>query len=626
MNNIMRGIRSNITLPSFLDNVWVAINALLMNKLRTLLTTLGICIGIASVIIMVSAGEAVQNYISRQFMSIGPDLVYVLPSGALDLGRGDPQSNGQSASFSSLTMRDVAKLEDPFNMPNVKMVIPELEMMRTTEYGSSQIRGQVVGVPETYFGVVRWNVTSGRLMDEQDSLTSARVAVLGNNLVAKLFPDGVNPIGETIRVGGVPLKVIGVLEKFGGGGGLDTGQNDVVVVPLTTAQSRLQTERNVSGELPLSGIILQATSITSIDDVSSAATKLMRREHKINAFKDDDFTITTTRDLLNSFNAVIGIVTIFLSVIAGISLLVGGIGVMNIMMVTVTERTREIGLRKAVGARYRDIMGQFLTEATVICFIGGAAGLYLALLAMLAVQAAIPALGATVSPRSIVLAVGVTTLIGMFFGLAILLGSIVIGAIHLWRSNQRSSWLSAIVLIIAVVIIIVGIIGVMPTLLAQFGGPVDVAAQGTASPLTVAQPVVLETTMPTNTSTPTVTPTHLPTLTPAPSETEIVLVTPITYTAADTAATTDCSVIAKTMLNLRGDPSVNQQAIGRIFAGSLLPVTGRSADKQWWRVTSNIGNMTVEGWVNVQYVTADKACDDSKVPIIDPTVMPLRTP
>ncbi len=201
----------------------------------------------------------------------------------------------------------------------------------------------------------------------------------------------------------------------------------------------------------------------------------------------------------------------------------------------------------------------------------------------------------------------------LMLSFAILLGSIVIGAIHLWRSNQRSGCLSAIVLILAVVIIIVGIIGVMPTLLAQFGGPVDAAAQGTASPLTVTQPVVLETTTPTNTSTPTVTPTHLPTLPPAPSETEIVLVTPITYTAADTA-------------NLRGDPSVNQQAIGRIFAGSLLPVTGRSADKQWWRVTSNIGNMTVEGWVNVQYVTADKACDDSKVPIIDPTVMPLRTP
>ena len=214
----------------------------------------------------------------------------------------------------------------------------------------------------------------------------------------------------------------------------------------------------------------------------------------------------------------------------------------------------------------------------------------------------------------------------LMLSFAILLGSIVIGAIHLWRSNQRSGWLGAVVLIIAVVIIIVGIIGVMPTLLAQFGGPVDVAAQGTASPLTVTQPEVLETTTPTDTSTPTVTPTHLPTLTPAPSETEIVLVTPIIYTSADTAAKTDCSVIAKTMLNLRGDPSVNQQAIGRIFAGSLLPVTGRSADKQWWRVTSNIGNMTVEGWVNVQYVTADKACDDSKVPIIDPTVVPLRTP
>jgi putative ABC transport system permease protein len=246
--------------------------------------------------------------------------------------------------------------------------------------------------------------------------SNARVAVLGETTVKRLFPEGVNPLGETIQIGGVPFRVIGVLEKYSGAS-FGEDNNDVICIPLTTAQTRLQTERNLSGELPVSVIVMQATSTSTIDSAVEATTRFLHNQHKIKPGKEDDFIVTTTKDLIKSFDAVIGIITIFLSVIGGISLLVGGIGVMNIMMVTVTERTREIGLRKAVGARYRDIMLQFLTEATVLCFVGGALGLYIALVLILGVRAAIPDLNPTVSLRSIVLAVGVTSFIGMFFGL-----------------------------------------------------------------------------------------------------------------------------------------------------------------------------------------------------------------
>ncbi len=407
-----------ITLPPFFDNVRVAFVSLLANKMHAILTTLGICIGIALVIILVSTGEAVQNYVAQQFMSIGPDLIYVMPADSMNLARAasSQTSNSLSAAFSSLTMKDVERLREPFNVPNIKAVIPELEIIRTTEYGSNQVRGQVVGVPGSYFEVVRWNVSAGRLMDDQDEITGARVAVLGQNTAKNLFPAEDTPLDKTIRIAGVPFRVIGVLERFGGMS-IDAGQNDFIAVPLTTAQLRLQTERNISGELPLSAIMLQATNVSSVNSVVEATTQFLRGEHKIKPDKDNDFMVTTTKELLKSFDAVIGILTVFLSVIGGISLLVGGIGVMNIMLVTVTERTREIGLRKAVGARYRDIMGQFLTEAVVLCFIGGVVGLYVALLLIAVIRLAVPDLAASVSLQSIVLAVGVTCFIGIFFGL-----------------------------------------------------------------------------------------------------------------------------------------------------------------------------------------------------------------
>ncbi len=407
-----------VSLPPFLENVRVAFTSLFANKLRALLTTLGICIGIASVIVLVSAGEAVQNYIAQQFLSVGPDLIYILPSSSANLSQAfnSVSSNGQSAEFSPLTIKDAELLRDPLNVPGVKMVEPALQLVRTTEYGSSQVRSQLVGISATYLDMIRWKIGSGRGIDEQDMTSNARVAVLGETTVKRLFPEGVNPLGETIQIGGVPFRVIGVLEKYSGAS-FGEDNNDVICIPLTTAQTRLQTERNLSGELPVSVIVMQATSTGTIDSAVEATTRFLRNQHKIKPGKEDDFIVTTTKDLIKSFDAVIGVITIFLSVIGGISLLVGGIGVMNIMMVTVTERTREIGLRKAVGARYRDIMLQFLTEATVLCFVGGALGLYIALVLILGVRAAIPDLNPTVSLRSIVLAVGVTSFIGMFFGL-----------------------------------------------------------------------------------------------------------------------------------------------------------------------------------------------------------------
>jgi putative ABC transport system permease protein len=210
--------------------------------------------------------------------------------------------------------------------------------------------------------------------------------------------------------------VIGTLVKYGGSS-FGSDQDDIIVIPLSAATAHLQTLRNVSGQLPVSQIYVQAVSPDAIDQIVDTATKFMRQEHKIKPGKDDDFQVSSQKDLVGSLNSVISVLTIFLGIIAGISLLVGGIGVMNIMLVTVTERTKEIGLRKAVGARGWDVLFQFLTEATVLCFVGATAGLIVALLFTVLLGVVVPTLEPSVSLESILLGVGVTTVIGVFFGM-----------------------------------------------------------------------------------------------------------------------------------------------------------------------------------------------------------------
>ncbi len=401
-------------MSKYLENVRLALTALLSNKFRALLTTLGIGIGIAAVVILVSVGQSFQAYVAKQFLSVGSDLVYVRPAQSANAGQTPFGRTGLA--LSSLTEKDVAALQDPFNIQNVKSVVPLVQLTRTTSFGANSVRESIYGTTSLYFDTLNRPIASGRQFDEQDVLSSARVAVLGQTALKNLFPDGASPIGETIRVGDVPFRVIGTLQKSGGSGfGVD--QDNLIVVPITAAQSHLETERSLTGALPISQIYVQAADLDRIDGVVQAATQLVRRQHKIKPGDDDDFQVSAQKDLLNSFDSVIAILTTFLAILGGTSLLVGGIGVMNIMLVTVSERTREIGLRKAVGARGRDVLLQFLTEAVVLCSVGALAGLALAGLVMMILRVAVAALEPAVSVQSMVLAVSVTTFIGVFFGL-----------------------------------------------------------------------------------------------------------------------------------------------------------------------------------------------------------------
>ncbi len=394
------------------DNIRAAFVSLISNKLRAVLTTLGIGIGIASVIVLVSLGNSVQLYINKQFLAAGSDLIYIRPA-TIFSGLG-ANVRGQLRA-ATLTDKDLALVQDPFNVPFVKAVVPLLRVGRTISYGSNQTSVTVSGTTANYFETVNRTVASGRLFDDEDVDSNARVAVLGQTTVSKLFPSDSSPIGETIRIGDVPFRVIGTLQAAGAAGATD--QDNLIVVPLSAAETHLQTGRSVSGAIPLSEIDLQAQSANGVDDIALTVTALLHNAHKIKAGEDDDFQVTTQKDFLNSLNGVISVLTIFLAIIGGVSLLVGGIGVMNIMLVTVTERTREIGLRKAVGARGSDVLFQFLTEAVVLCFVGGFAGLMVALLGTGAIRLLVPDLDAVISPQSIVLAVSVTTLIGLFFGI-----------------------------------------------------------------------------------------------------------------------------------------------------------------------------------------------------------------
>jgi putative ABC transport system permease protein len=397
------------------ENARMALVALLTNKLRAMLTAIGIGIGIAAVIVLISLGDAVQGYVTRQFMGVGSDLITVRSAPPAS---GFGQRMGRAGvMLSSLSSKDVSLLSDPANVPNVKAVVAQVQVGGIVAYGSrTDQRAQISGVTANYFDTLGKQLASGRLFDDDDVTSSARVVVIGQTTVKNLFSSGGNPIGETIRIGDVSFKVIGTLQTSGSSSaGAD--QDDVVIIPISAAQTHLSTEKTGSGDLPVSQIYLQAANVDAIDTIVTTASQVLRTQHKIKAGADDDFQVSAQKDLLESFQETISMLTIFLAVIGGISLLVGGIGVMNIMLVTVTERTREIGLRKAVGARAWDVMLQFLTEALVLCFVGGAAGLTLAAAVTYIIGLAVPTLEPSVSMVGIGLAISITTLIGVFFGL-----------------------------------------------------------------------------------------------------------------------------------------------------------------------------------------------------------------
>jgi putative ABC transport system permease protein len=399
-----------------LENLRVAWDGLLANKMRSGLTMLGVIIGVAAVISLLSIGEGAQASITDQISSVGTNLLMVMP-GSLSQGG----VRGAFGSAATLTYDDAEAIADPRNVPDAVTVAPVFGQNTQVVFGDENINVSVSGVTPTYADAYDGvGVASGRFIEEKDVDKRASVAVLGYQTAQDLF-GAFDPIGQKIKVtlsgengGRVSLTVVGVLAEQGTS--MMQDPNEVVLVPITTAQTRIFNGHNSLGELIVSQVIVVAASEDRADAAVDEIATLLRDRHDLDPDEDDDFSVMNQADMLEMATQVTGILTVFLGAIAGISLLVGGIGIMNIMLVSVTERTREIGIRKAVGARKADILIQFLLEAVVLSLLGGVIGILLGVgIARLVDTSGV--IHSLVTSDSILLAVGFSLAVGLFFGI-----------------------------------------------------------------------------------------------------------------------------------------------------------------------------------------------------------------
>jgi putative ABC transport system permease protein len=393
----------------------LALRALAANKLRAALTMLGIIIGVGAVITLMAAGEGVQAFITESFQGIGTNLLFVIP-GTFDTSGppSGPPGAGGGGTWNPFTMDDVEALSDPFRLPDVARVAPELDRSAVLVASGREHSTQVQGVTPEFAQVRRWYPVVGEFFSRHDLDARASVAVLGQTVAESLFPDNPYPVGETVRINGIPFRVIGIMEERGGS---FQDEDNVAFVPLTTAQTRLFNARTASGEYRVSFILAEAVSDDRMDEAAEQIRLVLRDQHDIAFTDDDDFTVLSQSDLLETFGEITGVLTVFLGAIAGISLLVGGIGIMNIMLVSVTERTREIGLRKAVGARRRDVLSQFLIEAVSLAVLGGIVGIGLGATGAAVVTALIEDFSSVVSLDAVLLATTVSAVVGLVSGL-----------------------------------------------------------------------------------------------------------------------------------------------------------------------------------------------------------------
>jgi len=386
---------------NFFESIRVSLRALKANKLRSVLTMLGMIIGVAAVIAMVGIGNGATASITSQIEGLGSNLLTISPGQSNSGG-----VRGGAGSLTTLTITDVDKIQAVG--PAVKAVAPYTDNDYQVVFGSGNTSTQISGTNESYEVIKNVTMATGRFITKADVDSNARVAILGPTVVTNLTGDpSTDLIGKTIKINNVPFQVIGVTMATGSTGFMSS--DNMILAPITTVQERLIGKKN------LRSILVSASSADQMQTAQDEITIALEQAHKIQAGKADDFTVQNQADILASMQGVTQTLTMLLGGIAGISLLVGGIGIMNIMLVSVTERTREIGIRKAIGAKSSDILLQFLIEAIVLSVLGGGIGIVIGTAGSSLIGAALK-MSTSISLASVLVAFGFSAAIGIIFG------------------------------------------------------------------------------------------------------------------------------------------------------------------------------------------------------------------
>lgn len=379
----------------------ISFRALSNNKMRAFLTMLGIIIGVASVITMLAIGQGSKESIRSQISEMGSNMIMIQPGA--DMRGGVRQS---SDAMQTLKLEDYVDIRD--NNPYISACSPSVSSGGQFIFGANNYPGSISGVNADYLEIRKLNVDNGSVFTDQQISAAAKVCVVGQTVIKNLFPNGENPIGEVIRFNRIPFTIIGTL-KAKGYNSMGMDQDDIVLAPYTTVQKR------VLAITYIQGIFASAISEDATTNATATITSMLRENHKLKATADDDFNVRSQQELSTMLTSTTDMMTILLACIAGISLLVGGIGIMNIMYVSVKERTREIGLRMSIGAKGRDILSQFLIEAVLISFTGGIIGIVLGIGASFMVKL-IFSWPISIQTYSVFLSFLVCTITGVFFG------------------------------------------------------------------------------------------------------------------------------------------------------------------------------------------------------------------